>query len=218
MKKIVKINKDIPFYSNTDNTHCYQACFKMVMKYFFSNENYSFKKLDDITAKVKGLWTWPMAGLIWLAKRGVIKIKVIELFDYKKFIRFGEQYLINEFGEEVGKLQIKHSNIEQEKKIAKKFISIIDISKKIPTIKDIENLLAQNYIIIVNVNAKKLNNKNGYAGHFIVIKGFNDKNFYIHDPGPPSHKNLLVKFNLFEKAWMYPNKKAKNIIALKLKE
>ncbi len=215
MRKIVKINKNIPFYLNPDNTHCYQACFKMVMKYFFPNENYSFKKLDEITAKVEGLWTWPMAGLIWLADKGV-KIKVIKLFDYKKFIRFGGQYLINEFGKEVGKSQIKHSDIEQEKKIAKKFISIIDIKKEIPTVNDVKNLLVQNYIIIVNVNAKKLNNKDGYAGHFIVIKGFDDKNFYVHDPGP-QHKNLLVKFNLFEKAWAYPNERAKNIIALKLK-
>ncbi|MCK4553482.1 C39 family peptidase [Candidatus Parcubacteria bacterium] len=215
MKKIVKINKDIPFYSNPDNTHCYQACFKIVMKYFFPNEDYSFKELDEITAKIKGLWTWPMAGLIWLAERGV-KIKVIELFSYKKFIRFGGQYLINEFGEEVGKSQIKHSNIEQEKKFAKNFISIIDIKKKIPVINNIKSLLVQNYIIIVNVNAKKLNNRDGYAGHFIVIKGFDDKNFYVNDPSS-QHKNLLVKFNLFEKAWAYPNEKAKNIIALKLK-
>lgn len=63
------INLEIPFFSNTpDNTHCYQAAIKMLAKYFWPQENYTWDELDKITVKVKGFWTWPMAGILWLPK------------------------------------------------------------------------------------------------------------------------------------------------------
>lgn len=214
----MKIDKDIPFYANTsDNTHCFQAALKMVMKYFWPDKDYSWKELEEITAQVEGLWTWPMAGLLWLQERGV-EVKIIEIFDYKKFAQFGGQYLIDEYGEEVGRAQIEHGDIEQERGLAKEFIKKMAIKKSIPTIDDLKNLLTQEYLVICNVNSRRLNNKEGYSGHFIVVKGFDDKYLFLHDPGLPPFKNRLVDFNLFENAWAYPNYKAKNIIALKLKQ
>jgi len=49
---------EVPFYPNTeDNTHCLQACLKMVLKYFIQEKEYSYEDLDRVTAKVPGLWT-----------------------------------------------------------------------------------------------------------------------------------------------------------------
>lgn len=213
----MKIDKDVPFYANPDDTHCFQAALKMIMKYFWPDKDFSWKKLEKITAKVEGLWTWPTAGLIWLRERG-FEIKNIEPFDYKKFIRFGSRYLLKKYGEEVGKAQIKHSDIEQERILAQKFIKMIDTQKSIPKLDDIKNLLSEGYLIIVNINSEVLDKNTGYSGHFVVVKGFNDKQFFLHDPGSPGIENRKVNFRLFEKAWAYPNEEAKNIIAFKLKE
>ena len=208
--------KEIPFYSNTpDDTHCFQASLKMVLKYFYPNEDYSWEELDKITAKVEGLWTWPTAGLIWLQEKG-LEVKNIELFDYDKFIQKGGQYLVEQYGEEVGNEQTKHSDIKQEIELTKKFVKIIDTEKKIPELDDIKQLLLKNYVIIVNVNAKALNDESGYVGHFVVIKGIDDDGFMLNDPGLPGRENHRVSFELFEKAWAYPNEKAKNIMAFKL--
>jgi len=126
------MQKEVPFYSNTpDNTHCFQAALKMIIGYFWPDENYSWQELDKHTAKVEGLWTWQMAGLIWLKEKG-LEVKNIESFDYSKFIELGGQYLIEEYGEGVGKSQIEHSNISQELEIAKKFIQLIETKKKFP--------------------------------------------------------------------------------------
>ena len=214
----MKIDKEVPFYTSPDNTHCFQASLKMIVQYFWPDKDYSWEELDKITVKVEGLWTWPMAGLIWLQKQGV-EVRIIELFNYKRFAQFGGEYLIDEYGEEVGELQIKNSDIEQEKAIAKEFVEKVTVQKSIPTINDLKDFLTQDYLIICNVNSRKLNNKEGYSGHFIVLKGFDDKHFIIHDSGPtPAFENRIVDFDLFKKAWAYPNEKAKGIMAFRLKK
>ena len=73
------------------------------------------------------------------------------------------------------------------------------------------------YLVICNINRQTLNNKTGYVGHFVVIKGYNDKGFMFHDPGLPLQENRFASFGNFEKAWAYPNKKAQNLMAFKLK-
>jgi len=73
----------ISFYSNTpDDTYCFQACFKMLIEYYWSEKIYSWKKMDEIISKVEDSWTWPMAGLVYMQEQGA-KVKVIETFNYK---------------------------------------------------------------------------------------------------------------------------------------
>jgi hypothetical protein len=210
------INYDVPFYSNTsDNTHCYQAALKMVLKYFTPAQEYSWEKLEKITAKVEGLWTWPLATLIWLTDQG-FTVKNIEVFDYKKFIEQGDQYLLDEFGREVGQSQINHSDISQEQRLSKDFLKRIATVKEIPTLNDIKMLLEQGFLLICNINSSAINQKEGYSGHAVVVKGFEDGFLFLHDPGLPGLENRKVPFELFERAWAYPNDRAKNIIAIKL--
>jgi len=62
-----------------------------------------------------------------------------------------------------------------------------------------------------------LNKRNGYTGHFVVIKGYDGNLLTIHDPGLPPMENRRIDFQTFENSWAYPNDDAKNIIALKLR-
>jgi hypothetical protein len=209
------INKGLTFYPNTpDDTHCFQAALKMVLKYFYPREDYSFEDLDKITAKVEGLWTWPTAGILWLKNKGM-KVKVIEIFDFKKFVKKGGQYIIDEFGATVGQEQIDHSDIAQEQVLAMNYIKKVSIEKRIPTISELRTLLENGYLPICNVNSEKLNRKEGYTGHFVIVKGYDEHGFVIHDPGLPPLKNRKVTNNEFDQAWAYPDEKAKNIIAIK---
>jgi hypothetical protein len=211
------IDYKVQFFSNTSGgTHCFQAVIKMVLKYFLPKENYSFKELDLKTAKVKGLWTWSMPGLLWLKKKG-FEIEVIEMFDYKEFIKNGERYLIDFYGKEVGEAQITHSKISNEIINAKKFIKEIKPKHRIPDIKDIINYLNKGCLVVCVVNSRILNNKTGYSGHFVLIKGYKNNSLILHDPGGrPGKENRNVSFKLFEKSWAYPDENAKNIISFKL--
>jgi hypothetical protein len=212
----MKIIENLPFFSNTpDDTHCFQAGLKMILKFFVPNKEFSFEELDKISAKKEGLYTWPMAALIWMQEHNFEVIN-FESFDYKQFINKGTRYIFEEFGEEVGKTQIENSDIEQEIKLSKIFLEKIKTQKTIPKKGDIVRLIDKNYVVAVNLNSEILNNSTGYIGHFVIIKGYDDKSFILNDPGLPGMENRIVPFETFEKAWAYPNEKAKNILAFKL--
>ncbi len=211
------IDYPVPFFSNTpDDTHCFQAVLRMILKYFYPNEEYSWDELDKISAKVKDLWTWPTASLIWLQEKG-LEEKVISPFDYTSFIEKGGDFLIEKYGEEVGKAQIQHSVISQEQILAEKLLQKVSISKQIPMHSDIYELLEDGYVVTCNINSLKLNNREGYIGHFIIIKGISNGKLIIHDPGLPPLENRHVEPADFESAWAYPNEEAKDIYAFKLK-
>jgi hypothetical protein len=207
---------EIPFYSNTpDNTHCFQACLKMVLKYFLPECEFSWEKLEKMTAKKENLWTWPTAAILNLKKLGFDVIKIGD-FDYERFAKEGEKYLIEKYGKEVAKAQVEHSDIAQEKDLARKLIKEFKPIKRPASFDDINRLILEGYIVICNVNSRILNNKPGYAGHFIVITGIENKKIILHDPGLPPYSNRKVSKILFERAWAYPSENEKNLIALKL--
>ncbi len=211
----MKLMRNIPFYSNTpDNTHCFQAVFKMVLKYFWPEKDFSWEELEKITAKQEGLWTWPMAGLLWMQAHG-FEVRNIEEFDYEEFAQLGEQYLEEYLGPEVAKTQIEHSSIAQERIIAKKFMEKVRTEKRIPVLDDVKSLLRKGYILVVNLNSCALNEREGYSGHSVVITSLDEEYVFLHDPGLPARENRKVALSIFEKAWAYPDEKMKNIAAIR---
>jgi len=211
----VNISYNVPFYSNTpDATHCFQAAVKSVLKYFMPDKDFSWEELEKITAKGKDLWTWQMAGLLWLKKNG-FDVKYIETFDYDRFINEGGDYLTDQYGEEVGKKMIKYSNIPAEQKIAKEFIAKAPPEKRPADFDDVIAYLKGGYLLILNVNSRSLNSRPGYAGHFVVVTGLEDGKLVFHDPGPPAHESRKMSFDDFTKAWAFPTENEKNLIAIK---
>jgi hypothetical protein len=206
----------LPFFENPDNTHCFQAVLRMTLKHYLPDQDFTWRELEEITAKVQGLWTWPMTGELWLHDQG-FELKIAEPFDYQKFVKEGPAYLVELFGEEVGNEQIKHSNIAQEIQYAKRLIEKGLTENRIPTIPEIMRLLDEGYLIICNVNSRRLNNKGGYAGHFVLLTSYENEGLILHDPGPPGYADRRVSTADFEQAWTDPNERAKNYIAMKLK-
>jgi len=212
---MVTIN--VPFYANTpDDTHCYQAALRSVLKYFIPNKEYTWKELDQMTAKKEGMWTWPTQGLMNLHKLG-FEVIVIESFDIEAFVKSGREYLLKEYGKKVADEQIKYSDIPQERALYKEFLKYSKYQKRCPTIEDIKRFVKKGYLVICNVNSKTLNDQQGYVGHFVIVIGYDDKHLYLHDPGLPPLENRKVFPEQFMKAWEYPNEKARNLTAVKYK-
>lgn len=207
----------VPFYENEDRTHCFQACLRMMLKYYLPEREFSLAELDIISAKVDGLWTWPTAAMLWLSDNG-FDVKNVELFDYKAFIRKGDEYLLSHFGKEVGQEQIEHSDVTQEMQLARLFNQRIGSEVRIPEMSDLKTCLDEGYLPCCNVNAYALNNEDGYSGHFVVITGYDGDSLTLHDPGQPGRKNLKVSSDVFKKAWAYPDEKAQNFFAIKRSE
>lgn len=209
----------IPFYSNTpDDTHCFQAVFKMILGYFLPKHPFSWDELDAMSAKQAGMWTWPQSILISLDALG-LEATMIEGFDGKAFIEKGELYLRDTFGSQVAEQQIKYSNIDEEREAYRKAYALgMDIQNRIPDVADIRGYFEKGYLISCNVNSQKLNGKDGYIGHFVLVLGVGDSEIMIHDPGLPADPERLVSIKAFLEAWSDPNDTARNLIAVRPKE
>jgi hypothetical protein len=206
---------DMPFFANTgDDTHCFQATLKMVLKYFDEDRDFSWHELDTLTAKQPGMWTWPMAGLCWLAKQGYDVINIDE-FDYEAFGREGADYLVSKFGHEIADEQIKHSVIRAEQQIANAFMKYVKVEIRVPDVNEIMDFLNEGYAVIVNVNARSLYDKSGFVGHFVVITEFDGRDISLHDPGPPARPNQTMPIAQFLRGLDYPDSGSRNLIAIK---
>lgn len=211
------MQKNIPFYSNTkDGTHCWQACIRMILKSAFPEKEYSWEELDTVTAKVKDMATWPMAGLVWMQTQG-FEVKSIENFDYNRFLNEAEKYLYELWGKEAGDWAINNSNVAQEFSFSRELLgSPVTLEQRLPSIADVRQLLDEGYLPICTVNSRALNNKEGVVGHFVLAVWYNDAGLFVHDPGLPAQPNRYVLDADFERAWTTPTENYKAISAFKL--
>ncbi len=211
------MNNTVPFFRNLpDNMHCFQACLKMVLKYFLPTQDFSWAELDGITGKEKDCWTWPFVGLAWLTHKGFEVIN-IDMFCIQSFIERGEKYILDFYGQEVGNEQIKYSNIALERERAVQFAKVVRTELRLPQYADIMAYLNEGFLIIVNVNAEALNKEDGYTGHFIVITGFEEDRLFYHNPGLPGALNNQIRWTDFDRAWSFPQAQARNLVAIKNK-
>lgn len=211
------VHYDVPFYSNTpDNTHCFQAAIKSVLKYFLPEREFSFEELDQLSNKKEDLWTWSQRAKINMIKMGFV-VRDIENWDIDEFVDSGEKYLVKRYGKAVAKEQALHSDLNEARIDYKEYGKYKILEDRIPKIDDIKNLLDDGFLVCCNVNSRVLNKKEGYSGHFVVIIGYGEKYFFMLDPGLPPRENRKVSFNKFKIAWSYPDESAQNITAFKFK-
>lgn len=205
----------VPFFANTsDNTHCYQAALKSVLSYFLPDKQFTWQELEHMTAKKPNLWTWTAKALITVRQMG-FEIIDMDGFDIEAFVKDGGTYLEKEYGKEYADAQVAHSDIPAEQANYAAYQALGIHQKVIPTLADIKKFLDKGYLLICNVNAKALNNKPGYEGHFVVMIGYDNTHLYLHDPGLPPQENRMVTVDQFMKAWEYPNQKTRNLTAFR---
>lgn len=211
------VKREVPFYPNTaDNTHCVQAVFRMVLKYFLPSRSYSWKQLDNLTAKQRNKGTWLMAGLIHLKKMG-FDIVDIEPFDYRRYYREGEGYLAEEFPQEVAHWYLEESNLREERKRIPSFLKAIRVSRRYATLRDAERLLEDSFLVASDINAAILHREKGFDSHLLLLTGFDKKHYFAHDPGLPPHPNRTITKSLFRRAWAQSGSLGPNLTAFRLK-
>ena len=70
------------------------------------------------------------------------------------------------------------------------------------TEQDLKNELAKNHVILLPINAKLLNNplyrNSGPQYHMIVIRGYNEKEFIVNDPGTNAGNGNTYSFELLK--------------------
>ena len=208
-----RCDQDMAFIANPDATHCFQAALKMVLQRFRSRD-LSWEELDRITGKVDGFGTWPFAGLTWLSELG-LDLTNVEHMDNRRFAREGRAYIAEVTDREFAESLDRGLDLSRVQAEAAVFIDKVRCEVRIPTIDDIRRAVRAGGLVICNVNSRALNDREGYLGHFVVVKGFDEQGLIVHDPGPPGEANRRVPFETFEKAWAYPNATVKWLVVVR---
>jgi hypothetical protein len=209
-----------PFYPNLeDNAHCLQEAAKMAVEYFQNDFVKPFKFYDHITGKSRRYrYTWPLQLTLELARRKY-DIVFVDALNLRKLARDPYATMVEAYGQSVADDQMAHSNIDKVKRDALALVNNrkVNFKCRIPTFEDISELLNAGYLVICNVNARTLDQREGYSGHFVLVydAGRSPDRLFVHNPGLPARERQEVPRGLFEKAWAYPREEYKNILALK---
>jgi|ETNmetMinimDraft_4_1059912.scaffolds.fasta_scaffold38179_3 hypothetical protein len=193
--------KPVPFVPNTpDDTHCLQAAFMSVAKYFDPDFSIPMDEWSRLTGYEEGKGTWAYAGLAWFAQNGY-EVKHFELFDFDEFMKRPKKYMIEVHGEEAGVWGYQNTNVPAEIQRMRRVLALGLVEQHDPTIEDIQKFLDEGYLARVTLNAHRLNNEAGYVGHAVTIIGYTDSQVTLHDPGLPPMPNRQVSWETFEAAW-----------------
>ena len=199
------LHKNVPFIANTpDDLHCLQAAFMTILKYFRPNIEMDWEEWSTITGFERGKGTWPIAGMVWFKQQG-FEVKHTELFDFEQFSQDPTSYMMQQYSEELAAYAVAHTNIPAEQHRAKELLEYKDVlENRNPTLEDIKTYLDQGFLISLNVNARALNGKSGFAGHIVTIFDYDNESVTMHDPGSPPMLNRKVKFEDLNIAWKDP--------------
>ena len=204
-----------PFYANTpDDTHCFQAALRMVMKHFQPEKEYGWHELDELSGKQEGFWTWPQQSLLKLRDMGYHVVD-IDVFDYPRFIAEKGDYLADLYGKQEARVQIEHSDIDHEVGIATQFVAAGIHEKRVPSVEDIGSYLRNGFLVVCTINSRTINGREGFVGHFVVVYKIDTNTVTFHDPGLPGQRGRTVKVEEFVKAWAYGGPETPELMALK---
>lgn len=187
----------------------------MVIEYFNPSRKWSWKELDELTGKRKGLWTWNLYGLASLQEQGFDVVNWEDL-DYKRFSEEGASYLVERFGKRPAAEIIKNSDIKYEMDVARRLMGSLT-EPKVPTFQDVAHFLSEGYLVVCNINLNRLNDKRGYAGHFVLVHSLTDEMVTFHDPGPPPVEARKIYRQDFLEAWEHSSERDRNLMAFRPK-
>jgi hypothetical protein len=197
------MEKEMPYFRQNDDVHCFQACLKMVLKHFLPKKNFTFMELDRMSCRHGDNRSWVCSAAICLNMMD-LKVKLYSIFDYKKFSKRGAEYIKEFYPDNVAKNIISYSDIDSEVKNADAMLSKNIFKLKKLSFSEINKWFMRGKKIILLVNWGMLNNKE-FSGHYVLLTDIDDDNVYIHDPdiekGSPNRK---VEKNLFIEAWKHP--------------
>lgn len=211
---------EVPFFANTpDDTHCVQASFRIMLKYFMPERDFSYDQLDKMSQKQPGKGTWWPPLLLEIQKLGFL-VKDIESFDYRAFYKHGQTYVKEHFGPEVADYHLRNTNLMDIRPMIPEYSSQIELETRPATMADVRALLKAGWLVGLAVNGRTLNNNPGYVGHVVVIYEMDQtgQTFWLHDPGLPAQAGRKIDRKTLEKAWRWTGIDKTALVAVKLNE
>jgi RluA family pseudouridine synthase len=179
MKKSLK---QVPFYANhEDGMHCMLAVYRSIIDYFL-HRKISWDELEKITGYEPGRAAWSIKALVHMLNMG-FDIRMIEPFDYARYLKEGKSYLEETFNAEEKQWLYEHSNILELRPQIAPFLQQVTPEHRSAALSDIDDMLADDRLVFVTVNSRVLAGKEGFFLHAILVIGTQGDDYIVHDPG-----------------------------------
>ncbi len=186
------------FFRNPDNNHCLQAALMIV--FHAIKIPMTWNQINSLTDYEDHLWSWAVVAIAGISQL-IPSIKFISGMDYNKFAKDGEQYFKQINNPEWFDVQKAHASpkFKKEQQAAKEIIKLGLYEEKNISVKELEELVRDNFLITL-IDAGKLAKAKNPSGHFVVVYNSNGR-FKIHDPGPPPNMAWRVDKKEFINAY-----------------
>lgn len=198
----------------SDGMSCMHACIQMVMRTRQGGRVFSFDEINTILRRKPGLYSWSYAIADAVSQQG-FSVRSVSTFATQRFVMEGAAYLRERYGLEAGAVQIAHTDLPTVVDDARKFLenSSIERQERVPEMEDLCRLLDEGWYVVPLVNSKRLNDQDGYSGHFVFVYGYDASDVIFHDPGLPPLVSRRTSWDAFEQAWSSPTKSVRSLMA-----
>ena len=164
--------------------HCAVAVYRMLFDYFLDRK-LSWEEADKLAGFKEGRAAWTVT--IWERMSNIgFDIRMIEPFDYTRYLTDGDNYLRAYFKPEVYKWNLEHSNLLEIQPYIPSFLKKVHVESRSPTLDDIDAMLEDGRLVQVQLNSKILNDQKGYSSHVILVIKKEGDEYVAHDPGLPA--------------------------------
>ncbi len=195
-----------PFHPNPDDTHCQQCCMRMGYEFFHPEKSWTWEALDDLSGKIPGKYAWYMRLYIATAALGY-DVVVYDIVDYPAFIKDAKGYLKANYGAGRAEDILKNSVMDVVVEDARELLVTdgVTIHQKNYGFDDLKTLLDEGYLLLTMVDEAILAGVEDRAiSHSILIHGYDDDGFIVHNPGVKSldsgEANQHIAYDLFRRA------------------
>ena len=195
------IIKNVPYINDKEEN--FASCqgppsVLMVFKYFFPNNNMTFQRLYK--------------GLNYTHATWFFEVYIVRFFyKYKVPIKYYSTTNLFTIGDDARKFDMltglnykKHEDrdeidIENYDSAVNYVLNNNLFEKRNINIEFIRSKIKKGKLIIATINRNILTGKNGFKGHFIVLKGFNEKGFICNDAY--IGEDIKISYNKFKEAF-----------------
>lgn len=198
------VHYKVPFVSNPDN-RCVPATIAMVVQYFMPEKHFTLAQSEHLCGYVKGMATWEFAHMLKLDELG-FEQRRIDDFDLKEFAADPEKYL-RKILKDPAALEYQLANagdLQLHGAEAREYLKRgLHHEQRPGTLKDVKQFLDDGWLVRLEVNARPLVGTSGYDGHSVLVIGYDDKGFILHNPDGVAgdRPNQHISPELLTRAW-----------------
>jgi hypothetical protein len=183
-----------------------------------TGQHLSDRELEEVCGFTPGQEVWEFQWMLHVAGLG-LDVCSVEDFDPELFIRDPYTELLRQTqSKKVVDRIFEVSDVSAQVQLAQRCLAHPHVSfrRAIPSVSDLRDAIEGDAVALVNVNARVLNQREGYAGHVIFVHASTATGFVIEDPGPPPHEGAVVPDEQFIEAWTSPTPGMANFVRISL--